>query len=139
MTHLSFSDFLMGVYLAIIGVVDRLFQGTYLWEDIRWRESTACKVAGFLSLLSNEVSAFIICLIMLGRFLVHRFPFKSLHFKNKSAQVTCGLVWVVVVLLATVPLLPMTSHWSFYGQTGICIPLPIRAMITPATTTPTAS
>jgi len=124
-THLSFSDFLMGVYLAIIGVADRLFQGTYLWEDIRWRESTACKVAGFLSLLSNEVSAFIICLITLDRFLVLRFPFKSLHFKNKSAHVTCGLVWVVVVLLATVPLLPMTSHWSFYGQTGICIPLPI--------------
>ena len=124
-THLSFSDFLMGVYLAIIGVADRLFQGTYLWEDIRWRESTACKVAGFLSLLSNEVSAFIICLITLDRFLVLRFPFKSLHFKNKSAHVTCGLVWVVVALLATVPLLPMTSHWSFYGQTGICIPLPI--------------
>ena len=124
-THLSFSDFLMGVYLAIIGVADRLFQGTYLWEDIRCRESTACKVAGFLSLLSNEVSAFIICLITLDRFLVLRFPFKSLHFKNKSAHVTCGLVWVVVALLATVPLLPMTSHWSFYGQTGICIPLPI--------------
>ena len=82
-------------------------------------------MAGFLSLLSNEVSAFIICLITLDRFLVLRFPFKSLHFKNKSAHVTCGLVWVVVALLATVPLLPMTSHWSFYGQTGICIPLPI--------------
>nr|KAG5687879.1 hypothetical protein BaRGS_008549 [Batillaria attramentaria] len=24
-----------------------------------------------------------------------------------------------------IPLLPMTSHWRFYGQTGICIPLPI--------------
>ena len=124
-THLSFSDFLMGVYLTIIGVADRLFQGTYLWEDITWRDSVACKVAGFLSLLSNEVSAFIICLITLDRFLVLRFPFKTLHFKIKSAHVTCGLVWVVVTALAAVPLLPMTSHWSFYGQTGICIPLPI--------------
>ena len=113
------------MYLTIIGVADRLFQGTYLWEDITWRDSVACKVAGFLSLLSNEVSAFIICLITLDRFLVLRFPFKTLHFKIKSAHVTCGLVWVVVTALAAVPLLPMTSHWSFYGQTGICIPLPI--------------
>nr|KAG5690414.1 hypothetical protein BaRGS_026461 [Batillaria attramentaria] len=27
--------------------------------------------------------------------------------------------------LAGVPLLPVTSHWKFYSQTGICIPLPI--------------
>ena len=26
--------------------------------------------------------------------------------------------------MATVPLLPMTSHWEYYSQTGICIPLP---------------
>jgi hypothetical protein len=27
--------------------------------------------------------------------------------------------------LATIPLLPVTSHWQFYSQTAICIPLPI--------------
>nr|KAG5685222.1 hypothetical protein BaRGS_030460 [Batillaria attramentaria] len=71
------SDLLMGVYLAMIGVADRLYQGTYLWEDVQWRNSVACKVAGFLSLLSNEASAFIICLITADRFVVTRFPFSS--------------------------------------------------------------
>nr|KAG5689452.1 hypothetical protein BaRGS_026013 [Batillaria attramentaria] len=59
--------FLMGVYLTVIGVADRLYRGNYLWEDTAWKKSVA----------------------------------------------------------STIPLLPMTSHWQFYGQTGICIPLPI--------------
>ena len=28
-------------------------------------------------------------------------------------------------LLAAIPLLPQTSHWEYYGQSGICVPLPI--------------
>ena len=31
-THLALSDCVMGLYLAMIGVADRLYQGTYLWE-----------------------------------------------------------------------------------------------------------
>ena len=123
--HLCVSDFLMGMYLVMIGVADRLYLGTYLWEDSRWRESAACKAAGFLSLLSSEVSACIICLITLDRFLVIRFPFSRLRFSPFSAQVTCLVTWTGGILVAAVPLLPATSHWEFYGQTGICIPLPI--------------
>jgi hypothetical protein len=54
-THLSVADFLMGVYLAIIGVADRVYIGDYLWSDREWKTSAACKTAGFLALVSNEV------------------------------------------------------------------------------------
>nr|KAG5691412.1 hypothetical protein BaRGS_016328 [Batillaria attramentaria] len=86
-THLCVSDFLMGVYLAMV--------------------------------------AFNICLITLDRFLVLRFPFSEFHFRKWSAHVACVVFWFFGLLLAAIPLLPMTSHWDFYGQTGICIPLPI--------------
>ena len=76
--------------------------------------------------MSTEVSAFIICLITLDRFLALRFPFSSLHFSRSSALVASATVWMVGVALATVPLLPLTSHWEFYSQTGICIPLPVN-------------
>ena len=124
-THLCVSDFLMGTYLGIIGVADRLYQGTYLWKDTEWKGSAMCQLAGFLSLLSSEVSAFIICLITLDRFLVLRFPFSQLRFHSRSAHVACVLAWCAGLVLAAVPLLPFTSHWNFYGQTGICIPLPV--------------
>jgi hypothetical protein len=124
-THLSISDLLMGVYLVVIGIADRMYTGTYLWNEHRWRHSAACSLAGFLSLLSCEVSALIMCLVTLDRFLVLRFPFSQIRFNARSAQVASLVVWCVGLALAAIPLLPVTSHWQFYSQTAICIPLPI--------------
>nr|KAG5685354.1 hypothetical protein BaRGS_005426 [Batillaria attramentaria] len=75
--HLCVADFLMGLYLSIIGTADLLYRGTYLWDDVIWRTSAACKMASFLCLLSSEASAFVIVLITLDRFIVLRFPFSS--------------------------------------------------------------
>ena len=124
-THLCVSDFLMGVYLAIIGIADSLYRDSYLWQDEHWKHSILCQAAGILSLLSSEVSAFIICLITLDRFLVLQFPFSQIHFSQKSALVACGMVWCGGLILAVIPLMPGLSHWQYYSQTGICIPLPI--------------
>ena len=124
-THLCLSDFLMGLYLAMVGVADRLYRGSYVLADSAWRHSAVCKAAGFLSLLSSEVSAFLICLITLDRFLVLRFPFSTVRFNKPSASWACLLVWLTGMALATAPLLPWTAHWRFYSQTGICIPLPV--------------
>ena len=121
---LTVADFSMGMYLAIIGIADLAYRGEYLWQATKWKNSEFCQMAGFLSLMSTEVSAFVICLITLDRFLVLCFPFSTLHFSRKSAVVACASVWIFGVLLAAIPLLPITSHWQFYQQTGICIPLP---------------
>ena len=132
--HLCVADFLMGFYLAVIGAADHRYRGSYLWEDTAWRHSVVCWMAGVMCFLSSEVSALIVCLITLDRFLVLRFPFSQLHFRRNSAQAACGLVWLVGLLLSVVPLLPVTSHWEFYSQTGICIPLPITRKIFPGGT-----
>ena len=124
-THLCVSDFMMGVYLVIIGGADRIYLDTYLWEDMGWRNSATCKMAGFLSLLSSEISASIICLVTVDRFLVVRFPFSRLRFQRSSAQLCCLVLWTMGTVLAAVPLLPATSSWHFYSQTSICIPLPV--------------
>ena len=124
-THLCVSDFLMGVYLAIIGIADGLYRGSYLWQDEHWRHSILCQIAGVVSLLSSEVSAFIIFLITLDRFLVLQFPFSRCHFSHRSALVACGIVWCGGLILAVAPLMPALSHWQYYSQIGICIPLPI--------------
>ncbi|KAK7102516.1 hypothetical protein V1264_020722 [Littorina saxatilis] len=123
--HLCVSDMLMGVYLAVIGVADRLYRGSYLWKDRQWKDSAACTAAGFLCLLSSEVSACLICLITLDRLLVLRFPFSQLRFSPRAAHLACAVVWCLGLSLAALPLLPAASHWRYYSQTGICIPLPI--------------
>nr|KAG5708620.1 hypothetical protein BaRGS_033041 [Batillaria attramentaria] len=124
-TNLSMADLLMGVYLTIVGAADQVYRGIYLWNDKMWKGSAVCQTAGFLSLLSNEVSALFICLITFDRFLVLRFPFSTFHFQRRSALAACAVVWTSGILLAVTPLLSVTSDWEFYSQTGICIPLPI--------------
>ena len=123
--HLNVADFVMGVYLAVVGVADRVYLDSYLWHETAWKSSALCKLAGFLSLLSSEVSALLICLIAIDRAIVIRFPFTDYRFHRRSAHVACFVVWFLGLLLALVPLLPFTKHWNFYGQTGICIPLPV--------------
>ena len=124
-THLCMSDFMMGAYLVVIGAADRIYMNTYLWEDTDWKNSVTCQVAGFLSLLSSETSAAIICLVTVDRFLVVRFPLSRVRFQWRSAQMACLVLWTMGTVLAAVPLLPATSSWHFYSQTGICIPLPV--------------
>ena len=123
--HLCVSDFLMGVYLALIGITDWRHRGKYVWEDTAWRNSAGCRLAGLLALLSCEVSAFLICLITVDRFLAVRFPLSFVHFSGFHAQLASCVSWATGLALAMVPLLPPVAHWHFYCQTGICVPLPV--------------
>ena len=132
--HLCVADFLMGAYLAVIGMADRLYLGSYLWKDSSWRQSVACHVAGMLCLVSSEVSAILICLITLDRLLVLRFPFSRLHFTHRSSQSVCCLAWLVGLTLASCPFLPAASPWAFYSHTATCLPLPITRTTFPGHT-----
>nr|KAG5698740.1 hypothetical protein BaRGS_008514 [Batillaria attramentaria] len=99
--NLCGSDFLMGVYLMMIGSADDFY---------------------------SEVSAFMICIITLDRLLVLWFPLKRhLHLTWRSALVACSAAWLTGIVLAVVPLLPATG-WEFYSQTGICLPLPVTRL-----------
>ena len=53
-----------------------------------------------------------------------RFPFSTVHFSRLSAIITSLFSCVFGLTLACIPLLPAFSHWQFFSQTGICIPLP---------------
>ena len=121
--NLCASDFLMGVYMLMIGAADAKFRNRYVEEESEWRQSATCKVAGVLAFLSSEVSAFVICLITLDRLLVICCPLKvRLHLGSRSAIIMCCCVWATCLVLAVVPLI---VGLQFYGQNGICLPLPI--------------
>ena len=82
-------------------------------------------LAGFLCLVSSEVSALVICVITLDHFLVLLFPFSRIRLQSSSAHLACCLLWIGGALLAGVSLLPVTQHWQLYSQTAVCIPLPV--------------
>ena len=53
--NLGCSDFLMGLYLLIIGSVDAHYRGVYIVHADAWRSSNLCQAAGFLAMLSRFV------------------------------------------------------------------------------------
>ena len=50
--------------------------------------------------------------------------FQNLHFGRASSLVASGIAWISGLIIASIPLLPSFSHWHFFSQTGICVPLP---------------
>ncbi|XP_055954389.1 G-protein coupled receptor GRL101-like [Patella vulgata] len=119
-THLGISDFLMGIYMLAIGVVDAMFRGKYIYFDQWWRNSTYCQVLGALATLSSEASALFLCLITLDRFLLIRYPLGQVRISPRMCRTAIICVWLFSLVIALVPVLP-----------GICLALPLTPDRTP--------
>ncbi|XP_053400437.1 G-protein coupled receptor GRL101-like [Mercenaria mercenaria] len=125
-TNLAAADFLMGVYLIIIAVVDSLYRNRYIFMDDQWRKSVWCTIAGVMSTVSSEASVLFLCLITLDRLLVIKYPFGTIRFGPLKAYICCGLSWITAIALAVIPTI-YTSYFQsrFYSKTGVCIALPL--------------
>ena len=113
------------VLQSVIGVADKTYQGTYLWEDTTWRHSATCQLAGCLSLLSNQVSSALVCLATVECLMSLRVtPFK-VRFNVRSASLACAIVWGAWIVMAAMHVLPMTSGlWRVFSQSGLCMRIP---------------
>ncbi|XP_053380122.1 uncharacterized protein LOC123556154 [Mercenaria mercenaria] len=125
-TNLATADFLMGVYLIIIAVVDSLYRDKYIFKDEQWRNSKLCVTAGILSTVSSEASVIFVCLITLDRLLVIKYPFGTVKIGPKNAHIVCLISWIFAIALALVPII-FTDFFqnSFYSRSGVCIALPL--------------
>ena len=122
--HLAVSDLLMGVYLFIIADAESTFRGEYVLYDDQWRWGPLCHLAGFLSTISSEVSAIIILLITIDRWLVIQFPFGQYRLSLRHSWLLCCSTWVIGVLLAALPLI--ITDWEVYHFNSICVGLPLN-------------
>ncbi|XP_070193933.1 G-protein coupled receptor GRL101-like [Littorina saxatilis] len=119
--HLCISDFAMGVYLAIVGLTDRLYQGTYLWEDVAWRQSVTCKTAGILFTVSSQVSSLFVFIITVQHVAFLSFHSNGFGSNPLTLYAVSSVVWILGVVSSVAPL--FTSHWRNSAETAICIPL----------------
>lgn len=123
--NLAIGDFFMGVYLMIIAVVDTYYRGKYFRFDRFWRESALCKIAGFMSTFSSELSVFTLTVITIDRLVCIIFPLKLKRLGMKEALIVMPSLWVLVLLLAACPLLGIDYFDNFYGRSGVCLALHI--------------
>ena len=120
LTHLSVADLGTGLYLATLGLADRLLAGQYVWQDDTWRKGTVCHLAGVLALSCRHAATFFVTLLSLHCSL-YWFPTLTPHLTPAKAKAICVVVWTKSLLLAVVPLI---SRWIFFGQEALCVPLP---------------
>ena len=120
LTHLSVADLGTAVYLATLGLADRLLAGHYVWQDNTWRRGAVCHLTGVLVLSSRQATTFFITILSLDRCL-RQHPALGDGFTAVKVKAVCVVIWVSSLLLASVPL---TVGLRLYGQQALCVPLP---------------
>lgn len=105
MCNLAIADFVMGVYLLLIAVTDLRTMGEYFNYAIDWQHGLGCKVAGFLTVFSSELSIYTLTVITMERYFPIAYPLQI----NKRLKLSFAFKimlagWLYSLLMAALPL-----------------------------------
>ena len=122
--NLAVADFLMGVYLAFLAIVDiRTFgPSSFFKSALQWQHSTGCKSAGFIAVFSSMQSVYILVIITLERLQTVVYSFNRGSRMNWChAVLLVSLGWVFAGVMAAIPLLPFEIN--SYTDVAVCLPI----------------
>lgn len=117
--NLAAADFFMGIYLGFLAVVDASTLGEFRMYAIPWQMSAGCQLAGFLGVLSSELSVYTLAVITLERnyAITHAMHLnKRLSLKHAGYIMACG--WSFALVMAVLPLFGVSDYRKF----AICLP-----------------
>ncbi|KAI8441213.1 hypothetical protein MSG28_009436 [Choristoneura fumiferana] len=118
-TNLAAADFFMGVYLGFLAVVDAGTLGEFRAHGVAWQLSGACRLAGFLGVLSSELSVYTLAVITLERnyAITHAMHLnKRLSLRHAAGVMAAG--WALALAAAALPLLGVSDYRKF----AVCLP-----------------
>ena len=90
-----------------------------------WRHSMLCRIAGALSVLSSEASAFFITLITIDRFVGIKYTFSKFRLGNKSTRIIVILLWTIAFSISIAVFILSRKDSDAYAPSEICVGLPI--------------
>nr|XP_054775693.1 G-protein coupled receptor GRL101-like [Lytechinus pictus] len=125
-TNLAASDFLMGVYMVFLAIMDIYIGESYFWQGLstEWRSSALCQFAGFISIFSSEASVFLLTLISVDRFICILFPFSTKRLTVTSARMAIVGIWCFALLLSLTGVLLNNLYPDAYSLSDVCVGLP---------------
>ena len=114
----------MGVYLFVIAIQDSRFRGHYNEHALEWTSNLGCQMAGFIALVSSEVSLFTLTMLSVERCYIisHQFSQTKPLGRRYTVLIVTGL-WLCGAMMAGLPFLILESSTSFYGANSLCFPL----------------
>ncbi|KAG7159750.1 Follicle-stimulating hormone receptor-like, partial [Homarus americanus] len=118
-TNLALADFFMGVYLGFLAVADASTLGEFRMYAIPWQMSPACQVAGFLGVLSSELSVYTLAVITLERnyAITHAMHLQK-RLSLRQAAYIMAVGWVFAITMAVLPLAGVSDYRKF----AVCLP-----------------
>ncbi|KRX75854.1 Lutropin-choriogonadotropic hormone receptor, partial [Trichinella sp. T6] len=119
MTNLAIADLCMGIYLVILAVQDAKTAGSYYNSAVDWQTGSGCKMAGFFTVFSSELSVVTMVLISLEIWYNTRSSFYGFKFQLKAAFGAELFAWCIAVIFATLPIFNVNT----YAATSICLPV----------------
>ncbi|XP_072143995.1 uncharacterized protein rk [Dermacentor andersoni] len=125
--NLALADFFMGIYLGFLAVVDASTLGEFRVYGIGWQMSPGCQTAGFLGVLSSELSVYTLSVITMERnyAITHAMHLnKRLSLKHAGYIMGCG--WIFALVMALLPLLGVSDYRKF----AVCLPFETEDSLT---------
>ncbi len=119
--NLACADFIMGVYLFTLAVVDLDTLGHYAEEAIEWQNGHGCGFAGFCAILSTVVSVYTLTVITLERVYTTVNVFQRRKMYKIVFFVIMGAGWMLGVIMGMLPLVGVNS----YSVVDICLPFDV--------------
>ncbi|XP_022166335.1 lutropin-choriogonadotropic hormone receptor-like isoform X2 [Myzus persicae] len=119
MSNLAFADFCTAIYLLLLAYEDLVSSEKYFNYAYSWQNGVGCKIGGFLTVFSSQLSVFALCLLTIERWYSIR---KALYTNKMTFASTVRIMafgWVYSIVMATMPLLGISS----YSTTSICLPM----------------
>lgn len=117
--NLAVADFFMGIYLCILAIVDASTLGEFRMFAIPWQMSSVCQFAGFLAVLSSELSVYTLAVITLERnyAITHAIHLNKRLSLKQAAYIMVG-GWIFALIMAVLPLTGVSDYRKF----AICLP-----------------
>ncbi|KAL9987313.1 hypothetical protein ACROYT_G001597 [Oculina patagonica] len=129
LSNLAMADFLMGVYMVVLAVLDTIWKGEYFKHDVSWRNSLGCRIVGAISMLSSEVSVAMLTITTADRLICVVFALKFEKLTVKAAYIICLCVWVIGTVVSILPITGIkyfnnhSSEIGFFSRSAVCLPL----------------
>ena len=119
--NLAVADFIMGVYLFTIAIVDLDTLGHYSEEAIEWQTGPGCGFAGFCAITSTMVSVFTLVVITMERV----YTFVNVFSRKKVNWIVIIVVmvfgWLFGITMGMLPLIGISS----YSRVAVCLPFDV--------------
>lgn len=120
MCHLAFSDLCTGLYLFMLAVVDLRSYGEFFNYAYDWQYGVGCKIAGFLSVFSGQLSVITLTIVTLERWFAITY---AIYLERRISLASAAKImisgWLFSALMAGLPLVGVSD----YSSTSICLPV----------------